>query len=128
VALGCASASHAQAPAEGAIHVGVSLSVTGPDARWGTPMLQAVELAIEDVNRRGGAGCRPLELLVRDSATPGLDTRGRQQAVARQYAELIADPAVVAVMPPVEPSSSSGGSGRTSSPSATWPTGTSCSG
>jgi ABC-type branched-subunit amino acid transport system substrate-binding protein len=46
-------------------------------------MLQGVELAIEDVNRRGDAGGRPLELLVRDSATPGLDTRGRQQAVAR---------------------------------------------
>jgi branched-chain amino acid transport system substrate-binding protein len=63
-------------------------------------MLQGVELAIEDVNRRSGAGGRPLELLVRDSATPGLDTRGRQQAVARQYAELIADPAVVAVIGP----------------------------
>jgi ABC-type branched-subunit amino acid transport system substrate-binding protein len=81
-------------------------------------MLQGVELAIEDVNRRGGAGGRPLELLVRDSATPGLDTRGRQQqAVARQYAELIADPAVVAVIGP-----------QSSSPSTTWPTGTSCSG
>jgi ABC-type branched-subunit amino acid transport system substrate-binding protein len=41
-------------------------------------MLQGVELAIEDVNRRGDAGGRPLEPLVRDSATPGLDTRGRQ--------------------------------------------------
>ena len=63
-------------------------------------MLQGVQLAIEDVNRRGGAGGHPLELVVRDSATPGLDTIGRQYAVARQYAELVADPAVVAVIGP----------------------------
>jgi branched-chain amino acid transport system substrate-binding protein len=78
----------------------VSLAVTGPGARFGTPMLEGVRLAIEDVNRRGGAGGRPLELVVRDSATPGLDTLGRQSAVARQYAELVADPAVVAVIGP----------------------------
>jgi branched-chain amino acid transport system substrate-binding protein len=87
-------------PPSGAIRVGVSLAVTGPGARLGTPMLQGVQLAIEDVNRRGGAGGHPLELVVRDSATPGLDTIGRQAAVARQYAELVADPAVVAVIGP----------------------------
>ena len=63
-------------------------------------MLQGVQLAVEDVNRRGGAGGHPLELVVRDSATPGLDTIGRQYTVARQYAELVADPAVVAVIGP----------------------------
>jgi ABC-type branched-subunit amino acid transport system substrate-binding protein len=61
-------------------------------------MLQGVQLAVEDVNRRGGAGGHPLEMVVRDSATPGLDTIGRQYTVARQYAELVADPAVVAVI------------------------------
>jgi ABC-type branched-subunit amino acid transport system substrate-binding protein len=63
-------------------------------------MRQGVQLAIEDVNRRGGAGGYPPELVVRDSATPGLDTIGRQYMVARQYAELVADPAVVAVIGP----------------------------
>jgi len=80
--------------------VGVSLAVTGPGAEWGAPMLQGVQLGVEDVNRRGGAGGHPLELVVRDSATPGLDTLARQQAVARQYAELVADPTVVAVIGP----------------------------
>jgi branched-chain amino acid transport system substrate-binding protein len=97
--LGLLSASRA-ASAPGAIRVGVSLAGTGPGARWGTPMLQGIQLAIEDVNRRGGAGGHPLELVVRDSATPGLDTLGRQYAVSRQYAELVADPAVVAVIGP----------------------------
>ena len=41
--------------------VGVSLALTGPDARWGVAMLQGVELAVEEVNRGGGAGGRPLE-------------------------------------------------------------------
>ena len=59
-------------------------------------MLQGVQLAVEDVNRSGGAGGHPLELVVRDSATPGLDTISRQFAVARQYAELVAAPAMVA--------------------------------
>jgi ABC-type branched-subunit amino acid transport system substrate-binding protein len=70
------SASRADPPS-GHIRVGVSLAVTGPGARWGEPMLQGVQLAVEDVNRRGGAGGHPLELVVRDSATPGLDTIGR---------------------------------------------------
>ena len=63
-------------------------------------MLQGVQLAVEDVSRRGGAGGHPLELVVRDSAMPGLDAIGRQYTTARQYAELVADPAVMAVIGP----------------------------
>ena len=100
MALGCASLSRADPPSPGAVRVGVSVAVSGPAARWGAPMLQGVQLALEDVNRRGGAAGHPLELLVRDSATPGLDTLARQHMVAGQFAEFVSDPAVVAVIGP----------------------------
>ena len=82
------------------VRVGVSLSVTGPEARRGVPLLRGVELAMEDVNRRGGAGGRPLEIVLLDSAMPGLDTVAWQHAVAAQYRQFIADPTLVAVLGP----------------------------
>jgi branched-chain amino acid transport system substrate-binding protein len=78
VTLGGAVAGRADPSLPGTFRVGVSLAVTGAGARWGEPMLRGVQLAVEDVNRRGGAGGHPLELAVGDSTTPGLDTIGRQ--------------------------------------------------
>ena len=93
-------------PAEGApalrpvLRLGVSLAATGPDARWGGPMLQGVQLAVEDVNRRGGAGGHPLETFLLDSAVPGADTLSRQRATVASYERFVADPAVIAAIGP----------------------------
>ena len=69
--LGAATWPRADAAVRPTVKIGVSLALTGPDARWGVPMLRGVELAVEDVNRGGGAGGHPLETVVLDSAGPG---------------------------------------------------------
>ncbi len=82
-----------------AVKIGVSLALTGPDARWGVPMLRGVELAVEEVNRGGGAGGHPLETVVLDSAGPGLEGISHWRGV-NNYERFIADPAVLAVVGP----------------------------
>jgi branched-chain amino acid transport system substrate-binding protein len=87
-------------PRHPALKVGVSLALTGPDARWGLPMLRGVELAVEDVNHGGGAGGHALETVLLDSASLGSDTRSRQRAAAANYERFIADTAVIAAVGP----------------------------
>ncbi len=89
----------AAGPPRLAVKVGVSLALTGPDARWGVSMLRGVELAVEDVNRGGGPGGHPLETVVLDSAGPGLEGISRWRGM-NNYERLIADPAVIAVIGP----------------------------
>ena len=86
-------------PRRPALKIGVSLALTGPDARWGVPMLRGVELAVEEVNRGGGAGGHPLETVVLDSAGPGLEGISRWRGM-NNYERLIADPTVLAVVGP----------------------------
>jgi branched-chain amino acid transport system substrate-binding protein len=81
------------------LRIGVSLALTGSDSRWGVPMLRGVELAVEEVNRGGGAGGHPLETVVLDSAGPGLEGISRWRGM-NNYERLIADPAVLAVVGP----------------------------
>ena len=84
-------------PPRPAVKVGVSLALTGPDARWGVPMLRGVELGVEDVSRGGGL---VLGTVVLDAGVSRGDTLSRQHAVTAHYERLIADPAVVAVIGP----------------------------
>ena len=86
-------------PALPALKVGVSLALTGPDARWGVPMLRGVELAVADVNRRRGAGDHGLEIVVLDSAGPGIEGISQWRGM-NNYQRFIADPAVIAAIGP----------------------------
>ncbi|HWC01731.1 MAG TPA: branched-chain amino acid ABC transporter substrate-binding protein [Methylomirabilota bacterium] len=79
-----------------ALRIGVSLSVTGPDAQWGIGIHRGVELAVEDVNRGGGAGGHRLEVLLLDSAGSG----ALGQRVRANYQQFVADPLVIAVVGP----------------------------
>jgi branched-chain amino acid transport system substrate-binding protein len=81
------------------LKIGVSLALTGPDARWGIPMLRGVELGVEEANRNGGPGGHVLETVVLDSAGPGLEGISRWRGM-NNYERLIADPAVIAVIGP----------------------------
>jgi branched-chain amino acid transport system substrate-binding protein len=82
------------------LKVGVSLAVTGPDApRWGVPMLRGVELAVEDVNRNGGAGGHALDTVVLDSAGPSVEGISRWRGT-NNYERFIADPTVIAAVGP----------------------------
>ena len=78
----------------------MALDLTGPDARWGLSMLQGVELAIEGINRQGGAGGYPLEMLLLDSSASRPDSLSQREAVTASYERFVADPSVIAVVGP----------------------------
>lgn len=80
--------------------LGVSLSASGPESRGGVPMLQGVELALEDVSRGGGAGGRALQPFRLDSGGSAPDTLSRQRLTVEHYERFVADPAVIAVIGP----------------------------
>lgn len=96
-------------PSRPPLKVGVSLAISGPDARWGIPMLRGVELAMEDVNGGGGAAGHLLETVVLDSAGPGFEGVSRWRGMGN-YERFIADPSVVAA---IGPQTSSEGRGIT---------------
>ena len=58
----------AAAPASGEPYkIGVTFPLTGPQAAWGTLLVPAVEMGVQDVNDAGGVSGRPLSLVVEDS-------------------------------------------------------------
>lgn len=63
---GCSSASTGE-DTDGPIKVGSLLDETGPLAIYGTPMAQATELAIADLNENGGVLGRDVELVSYDT-------------------------------------------------------------
>lgn len=100
LALGWFGGVGATPPAPAPLRLGVALPTAGPNAPWGVPMLQGVQLAVEEVNRRGGAGGRPLETLHADTSDHAPDTPSLQRAVIASYERLLADPLVIAVIGP----------------------------
>jgi len=57
----------AGAAAEGPIKIGFPIPLSGPTATYGVPILKGAQLAIEEINTKGGVLGRKLELLSRDS-------------------------------------------------------------
>ncbi|MBK9515909.1 MAG: ABC transporter substrate-binding protein [Anaeromyxobacter sp.] len=49
------------------LKVGALLSVTGPASFLGGPEQRTLEMAVEDLNARGGLGGRPVQLIVKDT-------------------------------------------------------------
>jgi len=49
------------------IKLGALLSVTGPAAFLGGPEARTLEMAVEELNARGGLGGRPVQLIVKDT-------------------------------------------------------------
>ncbi len=56
-----------------AIKIGVLLPLTGDAASFGEPARKMIELAVEEINKTGGVGGQPLELVVEDSKCNGSD-------------------------------------------------------
>jgi branched-chain amino acid transport system substrate-binding protein len=78
-------------PALPPVKIGLLLPLTGVQASFGEDAIGGARLAADEINMAGGIAGRPLELLIRDSASlaetiPGILT------------ELAADPALVAVV------------------------------
>jgi branched-chain amino acid transport system substrate-binding protein len=69
LALACGAFALAVAPAfaEGPIKIGFPIPLSGPAALYGVPILKGAEMAVADLNAKGGVLGRKLELLSRDS-------------------------------------------------------------
>ena len=69
LALACAAAALAPlaAAAKEPIKIGFPIPLSGPTATYGVPILKGAELAVSEINAKGGVLGRKLELLSRDS-------------------------------------------------------------
>lgn len=56
----------------GSLRLGVFLTLSGPEATFGTAVLRGIRMAVEDINAGGGVGGHPVELVTYDVA--GKDT------------------------------------------------------
>src|ERR1700751_4336134 len=72
------------------IRIAFANSLTGPSAPAGTGSLIATQLAIDEVNAKGGVNGRPIELVLFDDAS--------DPDVARANAQAIADSPCIAVL------------------------------
>ena len=72
------------------IRIAFASSLSGPSAPAGTESLVATQLAIDEVNAKGGVNGRPIELVLFDDAS--------NPAVARANVQAIADSPCVAVL------------------------------
>src|SRR5437868_11476800 len=54
-------------PAEETIKIGFPMPLSGPTAVYGVPITKGAEMAVADINAKGGVLGRKLELLTRDS-------------------------------------------------------------
>jgi branched-chain amino acid transport system substrate-binding protein len=80
--------------------IGISMPITGADADGADAILKGAQMAIAEINAKGGAGGYKLEAVVYDSATPAAGQYDPAQA-ATNYKKFIADSAVVAAVGPV---------------------------
>jgi branched-chain amino acid transport system substrate-binding protein len=80
--------------------IGLSLPLTGADADGADAILKGAQMAIAEVNGKGGAAGYKLEAVVYDSATPAAGQYDPAQA-ATNYKKFIADSMVVAAVGPV---------------------------
>jgi len=58
------------------IKIGVFLSLTGATAAYGMSSIHAIELATEEVNRRGGINGKPIQLFIEDDHSNTLEVMG----------------------------------------------------
>jgi branched-chain amino acid transport system substrate-binding protein len=81
------------------VKIGLSLPLTGADADGADAILKGAQMAIAEVNAKGGAGGYKLEAVVFDSATPAAGQYDPAQA-ATNYKKFVADNLVLAAVGP----------------------------
>src|SRR5499433_752144 len=82
------------------IKIGLSLPLTGADADGADAILKGAQMAIAEINAKGGVKGYKLEAVVFDSATPAAGQYDPAQA-ATNYKKFIADSLVLAAVGPV---------------------------
>jgi branched-chain amino acid transport system substrate-binding protein len=98
LALIAGSAGHLAAQGK-VVKIGLSLPLTGADADGADAILKGAQMAIAEVNAKGGAGGYKLEAVVFDSATPAAGQYDPAQA-ATNYKKFVADNLVLAAVGP----------------------------
>jgi len=81
------------------VKIGLSLPLTGADADGADAILKGAQMAIAEINAKGGAAGYKLEAAVFDSATPAAGQYDPAQA-ATNYKKFIADSLVLAAVGP----------------------------
>jgi branched-chain amino acid transport system substrate-binding protein len=99
LALIAGSAGHLAAQGK-VVKIGLSLPLTGSDADGADAIMKGAQMAIAEVNAKGGAGGYKLEAVVFDSATPAAGQYDPAQA-ATNYKKFVADNLVLAAVGPV---------------------------
>jgi branched-chain amino acid transport system substrate-binding protein len=82
------------------IKIGLSLPLTGADADGSDAILKGAQMAVDEINAKGGVAGQKLEALVYDSATPAAGQYDPAQA-ATNYKKFVADSLVLAAVGPV---------------------------
>ncbi|WP_198673114.1 ABC transporter substrate-binding protein [Simplicispira lacusdiani] len=91
-ALAAALAAAAQAPAQqgNTVPVGVVGPFSGPSSDFGTPMLQGIQMAVDEINAVGGYLGRPLALVVKDDqGDPDTGLKAAQELAAQKVVATI---------------------------------------
>jgi branched-chain amino acid transport system substrate-binding protein len=81
------------------LKVGLSFPLTGADADSADSIVKGAQMAIDDINNKGGAGGYKLEAVVFDSATPAAGQYDPAQA-ATNIRKFVADSLVIAAIGP----------------------------
>ena len=79
--------------------IGLSLPITGADKDGADAILKGAQMAIDDINAKGGVAGYKLEAMLFDSATPAAGQYDPAQA-ATNYRKFVADGMVVAAVGP----------------------------
>jgi branched-chain amino acid transport system substrate-binding protein len=82
------------------VKIGLSLPITGADADGADAIMKGAQMAIAEINAKGGVKGYKLEAVVYDSATPAAGQYDPAQA-ATNYKKFIADSLVMAAVGPV---------------------------
>jgi branched-chain amino acid transport system substrate-binding protein len=82
------------------VKIGLSLPLTGADADGSDAVLKGSQMAIAEVNAKGGAAGYKLEAVVFDSATPAAGQYDPAQA-ATNYKKFVADTLVLVAVGPI---------------------------
>src|SRR5262249_35384416 len=82
------------------VKIGLSLPLTGADADGADAILKGAQMAIAEINAKGGVKGYKLEAVVFDSATPAAGQYDPAQA-ATNYKKFVADTLVMAAVGPV---------------------------
>jgi branched-chain amino acid transport system substrate-binding protein len=82
------------------VKIGFSMPITGADADGADAILKGAQMAISEINAKGGVDGYKFEAVVYDSATPAAGQYDPAQA-ATNYKKFLADPMVLAAVGPV---------------------------